>query len=306
MDAITFRLAEPDDFDEIVKLSKGIYEGHDYLPLKFHKWLQTNNMAVILAHSSDNKLIGLVAYSIVDDHQTFVRRAERIHQDLRGQGLARKLREYARNHARQRFPNLTRVRFTTTSENVNSQHHRKLQEWNILAYEVEIKYCRQAPAPMKKSVEIKSFSREYFKDIILSSLGRAKLFPRDVIVVNYFPFEPLRSNIDQILEDRNELFGEDCGDDSMPRSFSFGTYLPTEKFLDWQAVIYTDDPALYEAHLLCQFKRACEFISSNFVFVSLHDKSWTELTKNVMEEQLQLKVHGLKGMMYLYEKDLTS
>ena len=79
MDAITFRLAEPDDFDEIVKLSKGIYEGHDYLPLKFHNWLQTNNMAVILAHSSDNKLIGLVAYSIVDDHQTFVRRAERIH-----------------------------------------------------------------------------------------------------------------------------------------------------------------------------------------------------------------------------------
>ena len=57
-------------------------------------------MAVILAQSSDNKLIGLIAYFIVDDRQTFVRRFERIHQDLRGQGLVRKLREYARNHAK--------------------------------------------------------------------------------------------------------------------------------------------------------------------------------------------------------------
>ena len=100
MDAITFHLAEPDDLDEIVTLSEGIYQRHDSLPLMFHKWLRTNNMAVILAQSSDNKLIGLIAYFIVDDRQTFVRRFERIHQDLRGQGLVRKLREYARNHAK--------------------------------------------------------------------------------------------------------------------------------------------------------------------------------------------------------------
>lgn len=306
MDVITFRLAEPYDFDEIIELSEGIYGGHDYLPLKFHKWLQKDNMAVILAHSSDNKLIGLLAYFIVDDQQTYVRRAERIHQELRGQGINRKLREYARNHARQRFPNLKRVRFTSTNENVNLQYHRKLQEWNFVAYEVETKHCRQALASMKKAIEIKSCSREYFSDIILSSTGRAKLFPRDVMVVNWCPFEPLRSNIDHVLEDRNELFAEDCADDSIPQSFSFGTYLPTAKFLDWQAVIYADDPGFYEAHLLYQFKRACEFINNDFVFVSFHDESWTELTKKVMEEQLQLKVHGVKMMMYLYEKDFTS
>ena len=160
MDAITFRLAEPDDLDEIVTLSEGIYQGHDSLPLMFHKWLRTNNMAVILAQSSDNKLISLIAYFIVDDRQTFVRRFERIHQDLRGQDL--------------------------------------------------------------------------------------------------------RSNIDHILEDCNELFAEDFVDDSIPRSISFGTYLPTEKFLDWRTAIYLDDLTLFEAHLLHQLNRACEFIKSDF------------------------------------------
>ena len=44
---LTFRLAQPGDFDEIVKLSEGIYNGHDYLPLTFHQWLQRDNLVVI-------------------------------------------------------------------------------------------------------------------------------------------------------------------------------------------------------------------------------------------------------------------
>lgn len=38
MDVIIFCLVEFDDFDEIVKFFKGIYEGYDYLLLKFYKW----------------------------------------------------------------------------------------------------------------------------------------------------------------------------------------------------------------------------------------------------------------------------
>ena len=308
MDAITFRLAEPDDLDEIVTLSEGIYQGHDSPPLMFHKWLRTKNMAVILAQSSDNKLIGLIAYFIIDDRQTFVRRFERIHQDLSGQGLVRKLREYARNHAKQRFPNLKRVRFTSTNGSVNFQYHRKLLELNILEYEVKLKSCSQALAAMKKSIVIKPCSRKYISDVILSSTERAQLFPEDIILFNWVPFERLRSNIDHILEDCNELFAEDCVDDSIPRSISFGTYLPTEKFLDWRTAIYSDDPTLFEAHLLHQLNRACEFIKSDFVFVCFHDKRWTELTKKVIEEQLQLNVYHHyvgQGKMYLYEKEFT-
>ena len=60
MDAVTLTLrpADADDFDEIVKLSEGIYAGHDYLPLIFRQWLQRDNVVVILAHYGV-KLVGL-------------------------------------------------------------------------------------------------------------------------------------------------------------------------------------------------------------------------------------------------------
>ena len=129
---------------------------------------------------------------------------------------------------------------------------------------VKLKSCSQALAAMKKSIVIKPCSRKYISDVILSSTERAQLFPEDIIFFNWVPFEPLWSNIDHILEDCNELFTEDFVDDSIPRSISFGTYLPTEKFLDWRTAIYLDDLTLFEAHLLHQLNRACEFIKSDF------------------------------------------
>ena len=155
---------------------------------------------------------------------------------------------------------------------MNCQYHRKLLELNILEYEVKLKSCSQALAAMKKPIVIKPCSRKYISDVILLSTEKAQLFPEDIIVFNWVPFEPLRSNIDHILEDCNEPFAEDCADDSVPRSISFGTHLPTVKFSDWRTAIYSDDPTLFEAHLLHQLNRACEFIKSDFVFVCFHDK----------------------------------
>ena len=61
---LTFRIATADDFDEIVKLSEGIYAGHDYLPLTFHQWLQRDNIVILLAYCG-GKLVGLEAYFVV-------------------------------------------------------------------------------------------------------------------------------------------------------------------------------------------------------------------------------------------------
>lgn len=36
---LRFRVAMSSDFDEILKLSKGIYDGHDYLPLRYQAWM---------------------------------------------------------------------------------------------------------------------------------------------------------------------------------------------------------------------------------------------------------------------------
>ena len=65
-DNLSFRLATLQDFDEVQAISKGIYEGHDYLPFKYHHWLKQENVIVMVA-IKDGKIIGLEAMVIVDN-----------------------------------------------------------------------------------------------------------------------------------------------------------------------------------------------------------------------------------------------
>ena len=71
---LIFRLAQTSDLDEILILSEGVYDGQDYLPVRFHNWMQMDNVAVMLAHAS-KKLVGLVQCSFVNDGRTVVRQA---------------------------------------------------------------------------------------------------------------------------------------------------------------------------------------------------------------------------------------
>ena len=284
---LTFRLAQPGDFDAVVKLSEGIWDGHDYLPLKFHKWLQRDNLDVLLAYS-DDKLVGLQACFVVDEGRTLIRRAERILNELRGQGLARQLREFARKYTRDHYPSVQRERFTTRRV-ASSEDQTKLLEYDMLSYHVQKKFYGEAEISKTNSVKIEICAREYFSEVILSDPVRAQLFPDNIIIVNWCPFEPLRSNIDHILQESDEMFVEKCADDALPRSFSSGTFSPRVKFLEWHATFHTKDPVLFEAHLLHQLKRACEVINGELLFLSFHDKRLTPSARKVMEEKLQLK-----------------
>ena len=68
---LIFRLAQTSDLDEILILSEGVYDGQDHLPVRFHNWMQMDNVAVMLAHASE-KLVGLVQCSVVNDGRTAV------------------------------------------------------------------------------------------------------------------------------------------------------------------------------------------------------------------------------------------
>ena len=259
-------------------------------------------MAVILAFSGD-KLVGLIANFVVDDGRTCVRRAERVLAELRGQGLVRQLREYARKYAREQFPSVQRERFVT------SQGQTKLLECDVLSYHVTAKSFSHPKISIIKSnaVMIEPCSKQHFSNIIVSPLVRAKLFPKNVVLVGSCPFEPLPSNVDHVLQECSEVFVEESTDDVLPRSISFGTLSPRVKCEHWRISVYTDDPVLFAAHLVCQFKRAREVISGDFIFVCYQDKSFTQLARKVMEEQLQLEecdADSIDKTVNVYQQDL--
>ena len=241
LEPLTIRLAQPGDFNEIVKLSEGIYDGHDYLPFPFHRWLERDNLAVILAFSGD-KLVGLLAYFVVDDGRTCIRRAERILAELRGRGLGRQLRQ---------FPSMQRERFMIDFHKVTRQDQTELLKCDLLSYEVTAKSFSQAKISTIKSnaVAIEPCSKQQFSNIILSPLVRAKLFPKNVVVVNSCPFDPLPSNVEHILQECSEVFVEESTDGVLPRSISFAGTLSARVKCHTGGCLYTPMTPFFSQHI---------------------------------------------------------
>ena len=62
---LTCRLATSSDFDNVVKLSTGMFSGYDCIPVVFHERLKKENIAIMLLFAG-RSLIGLSASCIVD------------------------------------------------------------------------------------------------------------------------------------------------------------------------------------------------------------------------------------------------
>jgi len=307
---LTFRLARSTDFDEILKLSDGIYAGHDYLPPTYHTWMKMDKVAVMLAHSGD-KLVGLVASSIVDDEQTSIRRAGRTLPEFRGQGIFSQLSQAMNEFVRRHYPKVCRERFTSL-ENYPSVT-KLAAPLDILSSRViensktSLQFHRFSTTT--ESIQIEACTKEYLCDVIFSSSVAQKLFPDNVIILEFIPIEPSRTNIDYLQQERDLYFAvEKCSDGGYPRSVSFGVMTPTVNCSEWYVSVYTSDPKLYEAHLLHQFRRAREVIDGDFVFRTCQDKSLTQHGRRVLQKELQLELaEGMSNKtMKLYENKFDS
>ena len=304
-----FRLAKSSDFDEVVKLSKGCYNGYDYLPVVFLEWLKSESVAMILMYAGRN-LIGLEASFIVDNGKTFVRRAGRIAPHLRGKGLARNLGLATNEYVRANFPKVSRERIVTTVELENPYH--RILEYEKLAFLVKEPpgifdrrvYSTRNLSTTVKECQLESCTNEYVSNVILSPLVMAKFFPNNVFMFCSCPFEPLQSNIPLILKEGNGLhwYVEKCSGEACPRSISYGVHAQRENTKIWEATVYSDDPAIVGAHLLHHLKRAGEIIKDDFTCFTVQDKTMTDCVRGVLHETLQLKevksIYGTSRFLY--------
>lgn len=49
LDGLTFYLAKPEDYDDVMAISQDIYGGNDYLPHRYHYWMTEPGRVVIIA-----------------------------------------------------------------------------------------------------------------------------------------------------------------------------------------------------------------------------------------------------------------
>ena len=133
--------------------------------------------------------------------------------------------------------------------------------------------------------QVHSCTKEYFANVILASSVISILSQNNVLVFDWCPYEPLRSNVDLILgeDHKTHFFAEKCSVEASPKSFSYGVHAKTVETEKWEASVYSDDPAIFQANLLHQFKRACETIDGKFTFFSIQGRIMTGYTRRIFE-----------------------
>ena len=245
---LTCRPATSNDFDNVVKLSRGIFNGYDCIPVVFHK----ENIAIMLLFAG-RSLIGLCASCIVDEGKTFVRRFDRVIPNLRGQGLQRKIADALDEHVRTNFPNVSRERgtsFLDLSKVIRRKTPHQILERDELSFFVQEKptgnldrYCNfRRVLGKEKESDIESCTKEYFCNVILSSSVKEKIIPNNnVLVFDWCPYEPLPSNVDLIPGEKHHLhfFVDKCSSSGGPISFSYGIQTQTVMAEKWEATVYT-------------------------------------------------------------------
>ena len=304
---LIFRLAQTSDLDEILILSEGVYDGQDYLPVRFHNWMQMDNVAVMLAHTSE-KLVGLVQCSVVNDGRTAVRQAARTLLEFRGQGVYKRLSEAMNEFVRRQYPNVQREIFASTA--CPSPAREITQMTIIRTSAVNRSLLALNSLKVNFSDLIEPCTKEYLCDTIFSSPVAQKLFPANSIVLDWIPMEASRSNIDHFQHELGQDFYfavDKCGEDGIHRSVSFGALTPRVGCIDWTVTIYTSDPSLYEAQVIHQLQHAFNVIEGEFFISFTQGKSLSNRGRRLLRECLpQVEFDKAWSTFFLCENVIQS
>ncbi|KAG9468351.1 hypothetical protein GDO78_022885 [Eleutherodactylus coqui] len=108
---VDFVPATAEDYEEVMSISGGIYNGVDYLPFRYHAWLKDPQRRMFLA-KCEGKVVGFESFILVDDGTTAVVEGLRVAPWMRGRGLAGMIQKFCFNTLHSDHPEVKRVRLT--------------------------------------------------------------------------------------------------------------------------------------------------------------------------------------------------
>lgn len=306
------RLARKEDYLAVLEMSEGHYQGHDNAPILFKRWLQRDNITVLIATYGD-KPIGLCAVCVVDDGQTFFSKGLRIHPLFQGKGFGTKFILGIRQFVRENYPKILRERYSA-----GNTHHARLAiaaktEDKLLfeqdSYAFVVKREKFQLSKLDLCSSYLSLVCKYDVQKFKEDLQRSQaLFKQGIMLIDYDPYKAIPSNIDLCIEQGDYLFTDVPQADQLC-SFSHGRINQTAKFTQWAVTVFTTDVALLQGHLLLNLKVACQNLQGDIVFRISHDRD--ELLKDtavkLLQETFELEMETLRFDDFralLFEKEL--
>eukprot|EP00045_Choanoeca_perplexa_P002011 m.22644 g.22644 ORF g.22644 m.22644 type:complete len:358 (-) comp11276_c0_seq1:170-1243(-) len=225
-DNLTFRPAELKDrlelFDE---LSENIYNGHDYLPLFFERWLHDTRHYMICATSEgandSSTILALDTIGLFDDGTTVLFQALRVHPAARGKRVASRLSAYLATYVKERFPTVKRLRAVIQHHNMGSIRLHAKQGYTQLHCEAfgmaaidakarAVFHAGGAYRPSRQFVgkRMNMVSKEVFWQHLssLSPDDKDRLLPSNLILSDWMPYEVSESNLHVMEQEEGMAF----------------------------------------------------------------------------------------------------
>ncbi|KAL2079678.1 hypothetical protein ACEWY4_025422 [Coilia grayii] len=235
-DGLTFWLAKPEDYADVMSISEDIYSGNDYLPHRYHKWMTEPDRVVILARRA-GKLVALESGVVVDDGRTVVVEGLRVCPTERGHGVAGVIQRFADSYLKKLYPSI-KVKRLTRGDDPGPE---KLSKFRLLARRAVVSLSGEAesfdgfisalkaklmleegaggPASKHLSLETEEQLRAVLLDPDVSS--RLQL-PGGAIIQDWQPLQPIEGNL-AVLKRQNLTWFAGGGLVDKPTFLSFYT-----------------------------------------------------------------------------------
>ncbi|XP_076829503.1 histidine N-acetyltransferase-like [Brachyhypopomus gauderio] len=235
---LTFWLARPQDYDEVMAISEGIYEGNDYLPHRYHTWMTEPDRVVIIARR-DGKLVALNSALVVDGGQTVVMEGLRVCLGERGRGVAGVIQRVTDNYIKQVYPSVKTKRGmraynpppeklskgTVLAERAILSLRGEAESFNsfVLGLKAKLDSMDKTSGPTdNKSDLVVVKDRQQLKALLLDpDLSTRIELPGGALVQSGLPLKPIESNL-EILERLNLTWLVNCCN-GKPTFMSFHT-----------------------------------------------------------------------------------
>ncbi|XP_078698810.1 putative N-acetyltransferase 16 isoform X1 [Branchiostoma floridae x Branchiostoma belcheri] len=307
---LTCREATHSDYDAVMNMASvdTFRDGFDYLPAKFHQWVDDPEVKMFLVEAND-KVLGLSVLITTDGGANLLYKAIRIAPEVQGKKFMTKMTDVLRK-ALLTYPELLHLERHNMSD-VERPYLLKFF-WNRkdICF-VDVMYFQG------KSNEVLDSLRLETKDVLpspphspvvpyqpsdMARLARPE-FSKQILVdnnifVDWDPYQLSASNL-HLFSKRGVIILVDTSEPTA-KSLSFGGSYMTPRGRVYHVDVHCRDVALCQAHIKHHVGRACHEYEGMITFcVMLIDPSLKTTSKTFCVERLGL-VHLPHDHRYLY------
>lgn len=161
LETIEYRRLTHEDYGDILDISKHIWDGCDYLPMVFHKWVDEDGYFLGAVDTEKNKVIGVGKFSILYDGSGWLE-GLRVHKDYRGRKIARQISERLLDLAKGylREDKIKKIAFSTHISNTESITLMKKLNFKVKA---ELLIVTKPHSMLNRNLKIEDFKFEEWK-----------------------------------------------------------------------------------------------------------------------------------------------